>query len=191
MPDDDRLDPPVDSRPVEEEEQRDAEDDVRDHERAQEQRGCDRLAAEAADEREGREHAEADGAHAGDRGDDSARLQSRLEVRVSGELPVPLEREPAERERRQLGVVEREQQEDRDRRIEEHDHEVEEDPERPQAVLREGDVHQPAATRRDLEEAGDPIRSKVTTPSKKRASTEPVCQSRLIPKRSAISLPNM
>src|ERR1022692_3250389 len=178
---------------MKEQQERDPEHDIGDHERTQQQRRRGRLAGEPApDERDRGEHAEHDGAEAGKRRDDPARHQRGPEIRVGGELAVPVERKPAERERRDLRVVEREDQEDHDRRVQEDDDEGEEHPHRPGAVSRERDVHQSVATCRGWRNRAKTTVSTVTTTSRNIASTEPVSQSgKPVPNRSTIWLPYM
>ena len=193
MSDDDRQNRTRDPDRMEEQEQRDSEHHIRDHEGAQKQCREGRPSPDATTgQRDRGEHAEHDGASAGDRRDDRARLQRSLQVAVGEELVVPVKRESAQRERRQLGVVEREDQQDRDREIEEEDDEHEQRPQRDPSVPRERDVHQRAVTCRGWRKRAKTRVSTVTTPKRKIASTEPVSQSgNPVPKRSTIWLPYM
>ena len=80
---------------VEEQEQRDPEHDVGDHERAQEQRRHRRHAAESSPrQRERGENSECNGAEAREDGDDRARPQRRVEIGVVQELAIPLRVKP-------------------------------------------------------------------------------------------------
>ena len=178
---------------MEQQEQRDPEHDVRDHERAQQERRGRRFTSELAPhERDRGDDPECNRADARERRDDRTRLQRRPQVGVDDEVVVPVEREPAERERRHLRVVEREDEQDDDRRVQEDDDECEEHSQGSCPELRERDVHQSAATRRGWRNREKANVKTVTTPSRKSASTEPVCQSgKPVPNRSTIWLPYM
>src|SRR6185369_16985720 len=109
--------------------------------------------------------------------DDRAGLQRSLQIGVREELAVPLQGEARERETRNRRLVEREDEQDHDRRVEEEHDEREEAPQEPGGVLRERDVHQRAATwpvRRKREKT---TVSAATTTSRKIESTDPVSQS--------------
>src|SRR5436190_7350658 len=181
-----------DAERVEQQEQRDPEDDVGHHERAQEQRRDGVLAVEAATRQGQRsDHAERDRAEARQRGDDRACLERPAKVAVDEELVVPVQRESREREARDRRLVEREDQQDHDRRVEEDDDEREEDAQDASAVLREGRVHQ-FATWPLGRKRGKTTGSTATTPSRKSESTDPVSQSgKPVPNRSTIWLPYM
>src|SRR5262249_22531341 len=98
----------------------------------------------------------------------------------------------AERERRKRRVVEREDQQDHDRRVQEDDDEGEERPQEPRARSRESDVHQPEDTCFGWRKREKTTVSATTTPSRKIASTDPVSQSgKPVSKRSTIWLPYM
>ena len=178
---------------VEEQEQGDAEDDVGDHQRAEKQRGNGGLPPEAATrERHRREQPEHDCPRAGEGRDNPARLERAFEVRVREELVVPVESEPGERERRHLRVVEREDQQDDDRRVEKHDDEGEEGPQQPRTVLRQRDVHQSSVTSPGWRKRAKTTVRIATTPRRKIASTEPVSQSgKPVLNRSTIWFPYM
>ena len=118
--------------------------------------------------------------------------QRRAQVGVGEELVVPVQREPAQRERRQLRVVEREDQQDRDRRVEEDRRRARRTP--AAARRRSARARRPSAavTCRGCRKREKTIVSTATTPSRKSASTEPVCQSgKPVPNRSTIWLPYM
>ena len=110
-------------------------------------------------------------------GDDRARLERCMELRVREELAVPREGEAAEREGRQHRVVEREDEQDHDRRVEKDDHEDEQRSQRAASVLRQRDVHQPLATEPTWLKREKTAVSTPTTTSRKSASTDPVRQS--------------
>src|SRR5262249_52142459 len=138
------------------------------------------------------EHAEHNRADAGDRSDDRARLECPPEIGIDEELVVPVEREAAERERRHVGGVEREDHQDHDRRLEEAIYEPEQRPAENRAVLGECDVHQSAATCWGCRNRAKTTVSTATTRSRKIASTDPVSQSgKPVPNRSTIWLPYM
>src|SRR5438874_12145912 len=99
----------------------------------------------AAREGDRGEDAESDGADARERSYECAGLKSGAEVAVRQELVVPVEREPAQRERGELGLVEREDEQDDERGVEEGHNEPEEDAERPASRFRDGSIHQRAA----------------------------------------------
>src|SRR5207253_19918 len=151
------------------------------------------LAAEApAGERERGEDPEDDRTGAREGGDDRARLQRVAEVGVGGELAVPVEGEPRERERRDRRLVEGEDQQDHDRRVEEEHDQREEDAQDPAARGREGGVVHSAVTCRGWRKRAKTRVRTETTPSRKSASTEPVSQSgKPVPNRSTIWLPYM
>src|SRR5262245_42303588 len=138
------------------------------------------------------EDAEHDGADARERSDDRAGLERASQVAVLEERAVPAEREARERERGHRRVVEREDQQDHDRRVEEHHDEAEERAQDAGAVLRERDVHQSAATWLGCRKRANTTVSTETTISRKIASTEPVSQSgKPVPNRSTIWFPYM
>src|SRR5262249_26311686 len=102
------------------------------------------------------------------------------------------EREAAQRKRRQVRVVEREDDQDRDRRVEEHHDQREEAAQQPGAVPRERDVRHSTAACRGTRKRANATVSTITTPSRKTASTEPVSQSgKPCTKRSWIWFPYM
>ena len=191
--DDDGPDAEVEADGVEEQEQRDPEDDERDDERAEEECGEGAAPPEAVPhERERREDAEDHRAEARQGCDLRACQERALEIGIREELVVPVEREAAERERGEVRVVEREDQEQHDRRIEEDDDEGEERPQYPRRRSRERDVHQSVATCRAWRKREKTIVSRPTTTSRKSASTAPVRQSgKPVPKRSTIWFPYM
>ena len=107
-------------------------------------------------------------------------LERALELRVGQELVVPVQREPAERER--LGccdLLKREDQQDQDRRIEEEDDEEEE---RLSAPTRRSWTGRRPSVRchlSRLEKAGEEPRSENARPrpAGRAPVTDPVCQS--------------
>src|SRR5262249_50672680 len=108
------------------------------------------------------------------------------------ELVVPVKREPGQREDRDGGTVEGEDEEDRDRRVEEHDYEREEDAHDPSAGGRECDVHQAACASPALRKRTKTRVRTAITASRNSASTDPVSQSgNPVPKRSTIWFPYM
>ncbi len=168
VPDDHGQDRARDPERVEEEEQRDPEDDVGDDERTEEERRRPGLEPEVPPgQRDRGEDPEHDRAEARERRDDRGRFESGVQVRVVQELAVPVQREPRERERRHVGVVEGEDQEDHDRRVEERDDQREEPAEHPLARSRDGDVHQSAATCRGWRKRANTIIRAATHPSRK------------------------
>src|SRR5262249_60635593 len=108
------------------------------------------------------------------------------------ELVVPVQREPAQREGGHVRLVEREDEQDHDRRVQEHDDQREERLQEPSAVLREGDVHQPAVTCLGWRKREKTRVRSATTTRRKIASTDPVSQSgKPVSKRSTTWFPYM
>jgi hypothetical protein len=93
-------------------------------------------------ERDRREDPQRNRADACEGGNDRARLERGVDVPVREEVVVPAEGEAGEREDRHRRLVEGEDEKDRDRRVQEHDHECEERTHDAPAVTRERDVHQ-------------------------------------------------
>src|SRR5262249_5372807 len=100
---------------------------------------------------------------------------------------VPLRREPEPWERHDRAVVEREDDQDHERRVQEHDQEPERDPERAPTAWRDRRVH--SVTDRMLRYRPK-IASKIATaPSMNTDIAEPSCQSKLAENELWITLP--